>query len=197
MKIREAARRLGISARAIRYYEEKGLLAPAKEQQSGYRVFSEEDIWRLQTIIALRETGMGTPDIKQALEDAEAGSPDGLRRDLELHRSIMVKDWLELRQMIDTTEHMLLLLDKQQTVPVKPLFELAMRSRSMLQQRRCWEDRWNYDQLAPKHDQTVERSEGVYSDYEQAMECILSQLSPQPGEAGLDLGTGTGNLAGS
>ncbi|WP_028559124.1 methyltransferase domain-containing protein [Paenibacillus pinihumi] len=196
MKIREAARRLGISARAIRYYEEKGLLAPAKEQQSGYRVFSEEDIWRLQTIIALRETGMGTPDIKQALEDAEAGSPDGLRRDLELHRSIMVKDWLELRQMIDTTEHMLLLLDKQQTVPVKPLFELAMRSRSMLQQRRCWEDRWNYDQLAPKHDQTVERSEGVYSDYEQAMECILSQLSPQPGEAGLDLGTGTGNLAG-
>ncbi|MBJ6364015.1 methyltransferase domain-containing protein [Paenibacillus sp. GCM10012307] len=196
MKIREAARKLGISVRAIRYYEERELLTPVKERQSGYRVFSGEDIWRLQTIIALRETGMNTPDIKQALENTATGSPDGLRRYLELHRSVIIKEWLELRQMIDTTEHMLSQLAKQQTVPVEQLFELAIRSRALQQQRRSWEDRWNYDQLAPNHDQTVERSEGVYSDYEQAMDCILSHLSPQPGEAGLDLGTGTGNLAG-
>lgn len=50
MNIKEAASRLGISARAIRFYEEKGLIQPAKQVSNGYRTYTENDIWRLQTI---------------------------------------------------------------------------------------------------------------------------------------------------
>lgn len=52
MRIREAAERLGISERAIRFYEKQGLLKPSRTEHNLYREFGEDDIWRLQTIVA-------------------------------------------------------------------------------------------------------------------------------------------------
>ncbi|WP_051620655.1 MerR family transcriptional regulator [Paenibacillus sp. UNC451MF] len=58
MKINELAKRLDVTPRAIRFYEEKGLLQPEYEE-NGYRRYTEDDAWRLQTIAAFREIGFG------------------------------------------------------------------------------------------------------------------------------------------
>jgi predicted site-specific integrase-resolvase len=58
MRINELADRLGITPRAIRLYEQKGLLRPERTPDNGYRSYSEEDSWRLQTIASLREIGL-------------------------------------------------------------------------------------------------------------------------------------------
>ncbi|WP_270166608.1 MerR family transcriptional regulator [Paenibacillus sp. SYP-B4298] len=201
MKIREAARVLGVSARTIRYYEEKGLLTPAKEHQSGYRVFTAEDIERLKLIIALRQAGMKTASIAEALASGlqqTQHATDTLRLLLQQHRSETMQLWLSLRQQLETTEGLLQLLElaPAETIPITDMFRQAQDARVISEQRGNWQDHWNYDRLAAEHDQMVLRGEGIYRYYEEALAATVSRLAPVAGESGIDLGTGTGNLAG-
>ncbi len=115
MKIKEVAEKLNISPRAIRFYEEKGLVIPDKQANNQYREFSEQDIWRLQTIIALREAGMTIDDIKRALEKIEGADKQELQYYLELQRSVMFSKWLEIKQIIETTDYMISILKRENT----------------------------------------------------------------------------------
>ncbi|WP_121640846.1 MerR family transcriptional regulator [Virgibacillus sp. Bac330] len=63
MYIQEVAKRLNTTARTIRFYEEKGLLSPSK-QANQYRTFTDEEVVRISTILALREFGVGIKEIK-------------------------------------------------------------------------------------------------------------------------------------
>ena len=44
MNIGQASKQSGISTKMIRYYEQIGLLEPAKRTDSGYRIYSERDL---------------------------------------------------------------------------------------------------------------------------------------------------------
>lgn len=195
MKIKEIAEKLNISSRAIRFYEEKGLLAPAKDG-SGYRAFDESDVWRLQTVIALREAGMPLEDIRRTIAANSAGDRDAIRRSLEIQRSGMASKWIELKQMIETADRMLALTNERETAPVEAMYRIAELSRRLREERGEWRDRWGYDRLAATHDRRVESHSGEFSDYTRALELVAKWTSVRSNEEGLDLGTGTGNLAG-
>ncbi|MFS0840906.1 methyltransferase domain-containing protein [Paenibacillus sp. 1P03SA] len=195
MHIKEAAKRLGISARAIRFYEEKGLVAPRKELSSGYRSFTEQEIWRLQTIVALRESGMSVSGIQAALVQVERGGHEELLHYLELQRSVLYARMLETRQTLQTTDHMIGLLQRSRGLPLEEFYRLAQDSREV-RELRNWEDRWNFDELASSHDKRVWSGDSAYPGYREALERTVEEINPVPGETGLDLGTGTGNLAG-
>lgn len=196
LKIKEVADKLNISTRAIRFYEEKGLIAPTKQDNNQYREFNEKDIWRLQTIISLREAGMSVTHIAKALEEIEGKDHEELQYYLELQRSVMFSKWLEIKQIIETTDHMIHIVRSQQFLPLDDIFELAEGSKRLREQRNSWQDQWNYDYLASNHDQLVINDSLTYKDYEEALNLTLQWISPIPDEVGLDIGTGTGNLAG-
>ncbi|WP_274365900.1 methyltransferase domain-containing protein [Paenibacillus thermotolerans] len=195
MKIKEVADRLKISQRAIRFYEDKGLIAPSKRDDNQYRMFDEKDIWRLQTIIALRESGMSVSDIRTALPEVEAQENGQLRYFLELQRSVMFSKWVEMKQIIETTDKMIESLKNNQGLPLDDIYTLAEGSRRLREQR-AWEDKWGFDRLASIHDRLVQEDKRKYRDYDEALRLIVKWVSPIPGERGLDVGTGTGNLAG-
>lgn len=196
MNIKEAADKLGITSRAIRFYEKKGLLSPAKQASNRYRSFSEQDIWRLQTIVSLREAGMSLSDIKQALERWEVDGMEELQYYLELQRSILMSEWLQIKQIVETTDRMIELLKNERVLPLEHIFGLASASKRLREQRINWKDRWDFNRLASTHDERVAASEGNYADYGEALERIVQLIAPAKGERGLDIGTGTGNLAG-
>ena len=58
MKIGEVANQTGLSISNIRFYEKKGLLAPSRKEESGYRNYSAEDVSRLKTILLYRKMGL-------------------------------------------------------------------------------------------------------------------------------------------
>ena len=58
MKIGEVANETGLSISNIRFYEKKGLLAPSRKEESGYRDYAEEDVNRLKTILLYRKMGL-------------------------------------------------------------------------------------------------------------------------------------------
>src|SRR5438067_6728890 len=68
MRIGEAARRLGLTTRTLRYYEEMGLLAPEARSQGGFRSYSDSELARLERICELKNLlGFNLVEIKEIL----------------------------------------------------------------------------------------------------------------------------------
>jgi DNA-binding transcriptional MerR regulator len=65
--IGEAARLCGISVRKLRFYSDQGLLPPADRTASGYRVFTDSELIRLELIRCLRDAGLGLDAIREVL----------------------------------------------------------------------------------------------------------------------------------
>ncbi|MBO9556342.1 MerR family transcriptional regulator [Cellulomonas sp.] len=59
MKIGELSRRTGVSTRLLRYYEEQGLIAPARTANT-YRTYDEEDVARVEQVVGLVRAGVPT-----------------------------------------------------------------------------------------------------------------------------------------
>jgi len=66
--IKDVAKRVGLSAHTIRYYEQEGLLPLLKRDQYGNRIFEKSDIEWLELIICLRKTGMPIAEIKRYVD---------------------------------------------------------------------------------------------------------------------------------
>lgn len=66
--IGDAAKAIGVSAKAIRIWEAKGLLPPAERTQAGYRLFSDDDIAILRFILRARTLGLTLSEIKDILD---------------------------------------------------------------------------------------------------------------------------------
>ena len=61
---------VGVSTRTLRYYEEEGLLVPARTA-NGYRRYTPADLDRLQEILLLRHMEMSVAEIPSALSATE------------------------------------------------------------------------------------------------------------------------------
>lgn len=67
MKISEAARRSGLSAKTIRYYEEIGLIDPARRGENGYRQYEGGAVEQLKFLSRAREVGFDIEECRQLL----------------------------------------------------------------------------------------------------------------------------------
>ena len=66
-KIGEAARRSGVGAANIRYYEREGLLAQQARADNDYRLYSEDDVHRLRFIRLCRAMDMSLEEVRSLL----------------------------------------------------------------------------------------------------------------------------------
>ncbi len=82
LKIGEVARRTGLTARTLRYYEELGLVVPGERLVSGHRVYTQQDLTRLYRICVLRQLGTPLAEIGAALDRPGADLVDAVDRHL-------------------------------------------------------------------------------------------------------------------
>src|SRR5688572_30472620 len=75
LRIQEVAAETGLTTRAIRYYEEVGLLRPAARSGGDYRLYDASDLERLRYIKNLRDVaGFSLGEIGDLLEDEDVRS---------------------------------------------------------------------------------------------------------------------------
>ncbi|GAB2552571.1 MerR family transcriptional regulator [Gracilibacillus alcaliphilus] len=67
-KIGELAKLTGLSIRTLRYYDQIGLFSPSEYTASGHRRYTDQDLQRLQQILAFKQMGFSLEDIQQALK---------------------------------------------------------------------------------------------------------------------------------
>ncbi|WP_304171717.1 MerR family transcriptional regulator [Phenylobacterium aquaticum] len=92
----EAARRLGVSAKALRLYEQRGLVVPVRTS-AGWRAYGPDEMARAGEIAALRALGLSLAQVARAL----AGDPQGLAPALAAHQSSLEG---QVRQLAATLE---------------------------------------------------------------------------------------------
>jgi DNA-binding transcriptional MerR regulator len=63
LRIGELAERSGVSAKALRLYEQRGLLRPCAHSEAGYRLYGPEALRRLVRIVVLKRSGLSLAEI--------------------------------------------------------------------------------------------------------------------------------------
>lgn len=103
----EMAKRLGVPASTLRYYDKEGLLPFVGRSSGGIRVFEEKDFEWLRIIECLKKTGMSLKDIREYIELAMQGDETIAQR-LEMFRkqkAVLEARMAELQQTMDTLDY--------------------------------------------------------------------------------------------
>jgi DNA-binding transcriptional MerR regulator len=78
------ATRAGVTVRTLHHYDRLGLLKPSAYTGSGYRLYRESDLARLQQIVTLKFIGFSLQEIKNLLEQKGRDLATALRRQREI-----------------------------------------------------------------------------------------------------------------
>jgi DNA-binding transcriptional MerR regulator len=118
-KIGDLARGTGLSIRALRHYDEIGLLVPSHRTAAGHRQYVEEDIVRLQRVRSLRRLGFALEEVGALLDRPGFSLPEVLR--LHLAR---LREQIELQiQLRDRLETLVRRLGSAETVSVEEFLQ--------------------------------------------------------------------------
>ena len=122
MRIGELAEQAGISTKAIRYYEQIGILTPPARTASGYRSYDEAALGRLSFVRAAQAVGLTLGEIRQVIAFRDDGQApcahvtELLRRhaaDLDLR----IRELQELRGELRQLAERATTLDPEQCPP--------------------------------------------------------------------------------
>jgi len=116
----EAARDLGVSAKALRLYEERGLLRPARTA-TGWRAYGPDDLRRAAEIVALRSLGFSLRQVERVM----GGAAEGLEPALAALQSRLELEFDQLGQRLKKVDVLRRALAQGQAPTVPDLAGLA------------------------------------------------------------------------
>ncbi|HZP57890.1 MAG TPA: MerR family transcriptional regulator [Dehalococcoidia bacterium] len=111
LQIGEVAERTGVTQRTLRFYEEKGLLKPPSRLEGGFRLYSEDDVKRVEQIKRLQTLlGFTLADIKEMVEAEEVKMQlrAEYRRDAEISERKA-----KIQKAIEVTERQVAVVDQK------------------------------------------------------------------------------------
>lgn len=94
------AQKAAVTARTLRFYDKVGLLSPSEYTEAGYRLYSDEDLWSLQQILALKFLGFSLEEIKVCLQT----KPERLREALATQKAMMLEKRSQLETVLQAIE---------------------------------------------------------------------------------------------
>ena len=105
LKVGELAKRTGLTVRALHHYDSIGLLRPTGRSESGYRLYSRDDVARLHGIQTLRRMGLSLGDVAQLLDGSAVTLPAILAQqigtlDREIVQAQALRERLTVMQLI-------------------------------------------------------------------------------------------------
>jgi DNA-binding transcriptional MerR regulator len=119
-KVGELAKRTGVSVRALHHYDEIGLLSPSHRSESGYRLYTEIDVARLQQIRSLRALGFSLEEARDFLKRPEV-TPD---RVLRLHIAHLKEQIAAQQSLADRLEQAARRWRSDQNIPTEEFLQI-------------------------------------------------------------------------
>ncbi len=109
--ISEFGKRSRTTVRTLRFYQELGLLAPAKQNSSGHKLYGFEELAKLQQIQSLKFLGYSLQEIKNLI-DTESDVSKQLEKSLPWQHKLLIEKRNELNRAIEAIERVQFLLDE-------------------------------------------------------------------------------------
>lgn len=109
----------GVSTRTLRYYDEIGILKPARINSSGYRIYGQAEVDRLQQILFFKALGVKLDAIKQIMTSPAYDAAKALQE----HRSQLLDKRNQLDVLIANVEKTLASMEGRITMTDREKFE--------------------------------------------------------------------------
>ncbi|MBU8772949.1 MerR family transcriptional regulator [Cytobacillus oceanisediminis] len=117
--VQKLAQMAGVSSRTLRYYDEIGILKPARTNSSGYRIYGQQEVDRLQQILFYRELGITLDQIKEIISAPAFDAADALKE----HREKLLEKRKQLDLLITNVEKTIASAEGRTTMSDKEKFE--------------------------------------------------------------------------
>lgn len=117
--VQKLARLAGVSARTLRFYDEIGLLKPARTNSSGYRIYGEKEVDTLQQILFFRALGLELGTIAEVMRDPSFNRLEALRS----HREALEAKRQQLSSLIENVNRTIEKEEGKTTMTDKEKFE--------------------------------------------------------------------------
>jgi DNA-binding transcriptional MerR regulator len=173
----ECSQRIGLSVRALRLYEQHGLISPPRTAKR-WRLYGSREIARLNEILALKALGLTLANITKIL----CGHPVDLTRTLALQHSALQEAKNRAEQGLRVIEKLQHKLDSGASASIDDLMKLAKETNMAepLKDTVAWR---RYEQMRPREEILIEPA--IYDAYVGAYEheegpfCIVSRRGGQ------------------
>lgn len=117
--VQKLGKMAGVSTRTLRYYDEIGILKPARVNSSGYRIYGKEEVDRLQQILFYRELGVSLADIKNIVTSSSFDATKALKE----HREKLLAKREQLNLLIANIDKTIAVSEEGITMADKEKFE--------------------------------------------------------------------------
>lgn len=116
----EVARLAHVTVRTLHHYGEIGLLEPLGRSDAGYRLYSDDDLQRLQQILFCKQLGFGLDEIRELMND-----PAFDRREaLVSQRELVAQQLLQLESLMGLIDKTLVFLEGGIQMTKEEMFEV-------------------------------------------------------------------------
>ncbi len=174
MTVNEVSKLTGVSIRTLQYYDNIGLLKPAEYTESGYRLYDDAALERLQQILLFRELEFPLKDIKNIVTGSGFDRKKALEQQIEL---------LELRK--EHIENLIAMCRGLKTRGVRHLDFTAFDSSKLDEYAKRAKEKWGtteeYKEFAEKNKNRSKQDEkGVMADFMKVFEEFGTMKDKEP-----------------
>ncbi|MBC2400080.1 MerR family transcriptional regulator [Clostridium tetanomorphum] len=200
MTTNQVCKILNITLKSLIIYEQYGIVVP-KREKNNYRNYSEDDLFKLRTIILLKELGFSLKDIKNLIDKNNYGNSQ-FTRSLYLQLRAVERKIDELNNVKNTLKTS---IDKMLEHDFKLDYDhfvdnIDISLKENKTNRISWIDMWGFDNTAIKFDKMVRDKSndelGLFEKYDEILFEIRSRIINHGAVNVIDIGCGTGNLCG-
>ena len=180
------SKEFNISLRTLRYYDEIGLLQPSVKEENGKRLYSSENLIRLEKIALLKTASLPLSDIQNILDDIKIDSI------LSMHKKLLEKEIQQLQESIAHTTTLLNILYLEGDLNWEQLLPLVKQNTSIDEEKRKLvnqffnqEEQVRLKAMLPKLEKNHITSEKWIRIMKRITLCLEKKLSPHSEEAQL------------
>jgi DNA-binding transcriptional MerR regulator len=174
--VQKLGKMAGVSTRTLRYYDEIGILKPARINSSGYRIYGQSEVDRLQQILFYKELGVSLESIKEIVT---APSFDGTCA-LKEHREKLLTKREQLDILIANVDKTLAVAEGSMTMSNNEKFEGFKQKMIDDNEKKYGEEiRAKYgDEQVDKSNQKIKNmTQEQYAEIEKLGEDVINTLS--------------------
>ena len=117
--VQQLARLAGITSRTLRYYDEMGILKPARIRSSGYRIYGQHEVDQLQQVMFYRELGVDLDTIRKIVTNPDFDRVSALK----YHHEQLLDKRMHLDVLLANVEKTIALHEGRITMSDKEKFE--------------------------------------------------------------------------
>ena len=115
LTVGQVAETYGVTVRTLHHYDQIGLLSPSERSHAGYRLYTAEDLERLQHVVVYRRLGFSLEEVAELLADVEARGGEGAAEHLRRQRAAVMSRLDEMRDLVRAIDNAL-----ERTMTKKP-----------------------------------------------------------------------------